>query len=464
VKQGKHHAVIQDDATCVRDVFAALQDEVIEPGLCTHCGTCVGLSDGHLAMTDTCHGPLPTAHRSQAVLDHIAYEACPGKGLDYPALNQFVFGALPRNWLVGHVRKSYVGYATDEAIRQHAASGGVITRALIYLLEHRMIDGAIILCQGRPTPWQAEPIIASNVHEVLQASQSVYVPAPVNTILAKLHHLSGRFAYVGLPDQIASIRKLQQLDHADALKIVYTFGVYCGTVMYFDAVRSFLRSHGIHNVADIAQLHYRAGEWPGNLQIITTSGTVITVEKFYYNYLIPFYITRSTLLAVDFTNELADISVGDAWHPRYEKDRKGYSVVLARSEKGETLLQKMHSDRVLMLEEQPLDLILSMHGHMIDFKKRGAFIRMQWRHMLGKNIPQYGYAPKAISISRYLVEVIISGLFCFGQTKVARKMVEHIPIAWLGPCFNVLRKAWKNVSKPAKRKGLAQYDVTYTRQ
>ena len=341
-------------------------------------------------MTDTSHGPLPTMRQSQAVLDHMVYEACPGKGLDYPALNQFVFGALPRNWLVGHVRKSYVGYATDAAIRQHAASGGVITRALLYLLEHQMIDGAIMLCQGRPTPWQAEPIIARTTREVLQASQSVYVPAPVNTILAQLHQLSGRFAYVGLPDQMASIRKLQQLDHADARKIVYTFGVYCGTVMYFDAVQSLLRSHGIHQVANIAQLQYRAGEWPGNLQIITTSGKVITVEKFYYNYLIPFYITQSTLLAVDFTNELADISVGDAWHPRYEKDRKGYSVVLARSAKGETLLQQMHREGVLLLDEQPLELILSMHGHMLDFKKRGAFIRMQWRHRLGKKIPHYG--------------------------------------------------------------------------
>ncbi|MCZ7666239.1 MAG: Coenzyme F420 hydrogenase/dehydrogenase, beta subunit C-terminal domain [Chloroflexi bacterium] len=37
---------------------------------------------------------------------------------------------------------------------------------------------------------------------------------------------------------------------------------------------------------------------------------------------------------MDFTNELSDISVGDAWHPRYEAQGAGFSVVAARTEKG----------------------------------------------------------------------------------------------------------------------------------
>jgi hypothetical protein len=32
--------------------------------------------------------------------------------------------------------------------------------------------------------------------------------------------------------------------------------------------------------------------------------------------------------------------------------------------------------------------------------------------------------------------------------------MEHIPERILGPLFNNLRLAWKNASKPAKRKGL----------
>ncbi len=121
---------------------------------------------------------------------------------------------------------------------------------------------------------------------------------------------------------------------------------------------------------------------------------MLRAEKFYYNYLIPFYITRSTLLSVDFTNELTDISVGDAWHPDYEKLGQGFSVVVARTEKGENLLREMQAVGVFALEETTVERALSMHGHMIDFKKRGAFIRMGWRRTLGQRVPEYGYRPR----------------------------------------------------------------------
>jgi coenzyme F420 hydrogenase subunit beta len=453
-----------DDKSDNTGTWDRLAREVIEAGLCTHCGTCAGLSSGALSMRDTPEGPLPVpSGRSPAGLDPACYEACPGKGLDYPSLNRSVFGDLPANWLIGNVRKAYVGHASEEPIRRNGASGGIVTRTLIYLLEQGIVDGAIMLQQGTPTPWQASPVIARTREEVLRASQSVYVPAPVNVVLETLAKLEGKFAFVGLPDQVASIRRLQQLSHPAVSKITHILGLYCGTIMHFGAVRSFLRSRGVHDVREIAKLSYREGEWPGKLQIVTVSGKVFEAEKFHYNYLIPFYITRSSLLSVDFASELADISAGDAWHPKYESDRKGYSVVLARSEKGEALLERMRKDQAVTLEEKPLEEVLSMHGHMLDFKKRGAFIRMGWRKRLGRRVPEYGYRPKELPLSRRAVEVVVSGLFAVGRWRLSRRLLEIIPISLLGPAFNALRKSWKNVSKPTKRKGLARYDVILTR-
>jgi len=443
-----------------RHVFATLNVEVIDQGLCTHCGTCVGLSSGLLCMEETEKGPVPVAIGSGEIkIDPAAYVACPGKGLNYPDLNRFTFGRLPENWLVGNVRRSYVGFANDDQVRRNGASGGVISACLIYLLEKRMVDGAIMLRQGYPKPYLATPVVARSRKEVLDASQSVYVPAPVNTILAELQHLEGRFAYVGLPDQVASIRKLQQLNYIAAKKIKYVFGLYFGTMMYFEAIRSFLRSHGVRDEKEIQKLRYREGEWPGKLHIVTKSGQVISAEKFYYNYLIPFYITQSSLLSVDFTNELADISVGDAWHPHFEKDRKGYSVVLARTLTGESFLKQVSSENVLSLDEQSTDFVQSMHGHMLDFKKRGAFLRFEKRIRAGKRVPNFGYRPVSINPSRRFVEFVIGLLFSIGGTRWARLIVQYIPLSVIGPLFNFIRKSWKNISKPAKRKGLSAYQV-----
>lgn len=433
-----------------------LRDEVIRPGLCTHCGLCVGLSSGTLRMADTINGPIPEPVTATPTLPAEAFTACPGKGLNYPALNDYVFGRQPENWLVGNFRQTFVGYSAVPAIRRQGASGGVITQVLIYLLRAGLIEGAVTVCQGQPQPWQAEAILARTEDEILASSQSVYQPVPVNTILSQVEQFNGRLAFVGLPDQVAAIRRLQQLGHPAAQKIDYILGPYTGTNMYFEAIRSYLRSNGIDNIHNITRLRYREGEWPGYLSIKTRSGREFKAEKFYYNYLIPFYITRSTLYSVDFTNELTDISVGDAWSPRYEALRQGFSVVLARTERGENLLRDMQAQGLVELDPVDMAEAMSMHGHMIDFKKRGAFIRMGWRKLAGKPVPDYGYRPAHIPLSRRLVEVVISGLFLACGTPLARRVVEHIPVKVIGPLFDTVRKTWKDASKPVKRAGLRE--------
>jgi coenzyme F420 hydrogenase subunit beta len=444
--------------TTKSNCFARLQADVIEPGLCTHCGLCAGLSQGSVAMVETAQGPQPQGVNGAAHVPEIVYQACPGRGLNYPELNQSVFGRQPDNWLVGCYENVYIAYSDVPDVRRRGASGGVITQTLLYLLRQGLIDGAVVAKQGQPQPWEAEAIIAQTDAEILACSQSIYRPVPVNAALAQMENFDGRLAYVGLPDQVAALRKLQQLEHPAALKVDYVLGPYTGTNMYFESIMSYLRSNGIRDVEEITDLKYREGEWPGHLQIKTRSGKVLRAEKFYYNYLIPFYITRHTLLSVDFTNELTDISVGDAWSPRYEAERKGFSVTVARSKKGDDLLQQMATAGVLALEPVALDDAMAMHGHMIDFKKRGAFIRMNWRKAAGKPIPDYGYRPKHIPLSRKLVEVVLTLIFLGSGNPISRRIVEHIPINVIGPLFNTLRKSWKDASKPVKRKGLREVE------
>ena len=444
-----------DGAVPGTSVFSRLQSEVIDAGLCTHCGTCVGLSGGTLHMRSSPAGPLPAAEPGIRVgLDSMAYDACPGRGINYPAAFQDVFGAYPESWLIGPYRRLFVGYSRVPEIRRRGASGGVITQTLVYLLEEGLVDGAVVLRQGWPKPWQSRPIVARSVEQVVTASQSVYVPTPVNTILADVAAFEGRLGYVGLPDQVASLRRLQELGHQGALNVDYVIGPYVGTSMYFGAVESYLRSNGVHDLGEVAELRYREGEWPGHLQVRTQAGEVLRAKKFYYNYLIPFYITQSCLMAVDFTNELTDVSVGDAWHPQYEKRGGGYSVVVARSERGERLLAAMQREGALALEEIALDEALSMHAHMLDFKKRGTFIRLGWRKARGKRVPEYGYQPASIPLSRKAVELVIGSIFGICRTRPARWLVERIPLGVIGPLFDGLRQVWKKVSKPAKRKGL----------
>jgi coenzyme F420 hydrogenase subunit beta len=433
------------------DYWQKLQEDVIKPGLCTQCGSCVGLSKGSLQFKEKKGIPLPVRVQDGS-MGKECYEACPARFCNYPELNKSVFGKVPASWLSGVVSRSFIGHASDEFVRRNGASGGVITAVLIYLLESGKIDGAVCLKVGGKVPYRAEAVIARTKEEIIACAQSVYSVTPTNLILQELDEVEGKFAYVGLPDQVASIRKLQALGNKAALKIEYVLGPYMGTQMYFESIRSFLRSHGVKSEEEIVDLKYRAGEWPGYLQIKLRDGRILKAEKFYYNYLIPFFIASSSLQLVDFTNELCDISVGDAWSPKYEEMRGGHSVVLGRSEKGLGVLEEMQEAGMLTLEKVELSEALDMHGHMLDFKKRGSFIRNSWK----KVQPEYGYRPVEIPLSRRGVELMMRLIFGIAGTSFARWTVEHLPLSIVGPMFNRLRKSWKGMSKPTKRKGLRE--------
>ena len=106
--------------------------------------------------------------------------------------------------------------------------------------------------------------------------------SPVNTILRETQGFKGTLAYVGLPDQVASIRKLQRLGHPAVAAIRYVLGPFTGTIMEVGAIQSFLRSHGVKELETVERLAYRAGDWPGRLEVQLRNGRVLTLKKFYY--------------------------------------------------------------------------------------------------------------------------------------------------------------------------------------
>ena len=429
---------------------------------CTSCGCCVYLSgDPNVRMVPTSDGYKPEFPAGFTFGDQTP-RICPGLGIHYPDTYQAHYGCHPANWLTGIIQEVRTGYASDPAIRLAGASGGVITRTLLHLLESGRIDGAILARQGVPAPMEAAAVIATTPDEILNCAGSVYIAVPMIPALAKLIP-SKRYAFVGTPEQTACLRALQHAGDARAKQVAYVLGPYTGTALTPQALQYYLRSNRVKKDDPVTSVKWRAGEWPGYLEITTAGGTVLRSPKVYYNFLIPFFVTTTSLLSMDFCNEFCDLAVGDAWSPKFENaGQGGVSVVVTRTPEMETIIQEMGAKGLLVLtREDPLKAG-DMHGHMLDFKKRGGYLRCRMRRLLGKPAPDYGYAPKHIAAARKAVECVVSSIFACCRTRPARWLVCQIPEKWLGPAFNRLRLVWKAISRPTKRKGLTAYEVTIT--
>ena len=443
----------------ISKVARLLKKQVVDKGICVGCGACVALMGGKM---DGSNGGVIPVFASGSISEKnskIAYLACPGLGIHYPSLYRSHYGMLPSNWLLGEVIKTRIGYASNRAIRENGASGGVITQTLSYLLESNYIDIAIVVKQSVLKVDEAGVIFAKSSNEILSAAQSVYTPVSTLDILSKLQP-GLKYAITCLPEQAAALRVMQSQGHGPANQIEYVLGPYTGTAINPGAIRCLLRSNKVKDGDEITSLKWRAGIWPGYLEIKTKSGRIVRSKKVYYNFLIPFFITQTSLQSMDFFNEFSDLSVGDAWSPKYEKLGAGFSVITTRSEKMESIVKEMINNQLLTVEDIDINKASEMHGHMLDFKKRGGFIRNQWRRYLGLKSPDYGLIIKDMPFSRYVVEIVISGVFFVCRNPFSRKILEFIPESIIGPFFNKSRLIWKNLSKPTKRKGLSSLNIS----
>jgi coenzyme F420 hydrogenase subunit beta len=444
--------------------FLTLKRDVIDTGLCTRCGTCVGVCpEGKLEFADPLGNCLPVAAAAPNCADCPGWclEACPGAGVDYVALNRQVFGKLPDNFLLGQALDWQVAWAADPEIRAAGASGGVLTAMARHLLESNTVQGIVCLIDDPAQPLLPRPVIARDMEALRLAQQSKYSIAPVNTILRELEAFDGEVAFVGLPDQVASLRKLQKLGHPAMKKVKVIFGSYCGAVQHFTAVTAFLRKNGVRDPSLVRRVEYRAGAWPGKLRITLTDGRTFELEKFYANYMTLFYSVERSLLDVDLSNELADLSFGDAWAPRYEERREGFSLIAVRTERGREIFDRCKAAGKIQTQPSSLDDSLSMHSHGLYNKKYAVWSRIDLRRWMGGKVPDYGYVGVR-TFKQKCVGLLIALVFAFGRTRLARAIVQIMPMEITGRAFTFVRKHWRNATRPGRSRTVARFRVRLT--
>lgn len=440
-----------------------LKSRIIDGGLCTRCGTCVGICPAEkLHFTDRLNRCLPAIDPDRNCRDctGLCLDSCPGESVDFAALNRQVMGTLPDNMLLGHAQSWHVSWADDDDIRAAGASGGAITAMSRYLLESGAVQGVACLIDHPDDPLMPRPVIARDWDTLKMSPQSKYSLAPLNTILRAIEVFDGHVAIVALPDQVHALRKLESIGHPVMQKIAVILGSYCGAIQHFTAITAFLRKHGIRDLDAVARVEYRAGTWPGKLRVTLRDGQTLELDKFYANYMTLLYSVERSLLCVDLANELADISFGDAWAPRYEERHEGFSLLAVRTRRGRNIFDACTQATVIHNEPSDLDDALSMHSHGLYNKKYAVWGRMRLRRWLGKSVPDYGYT--ALCTRRQQgVGLALAILFSMGRMGFARAIIQVLPLELTGRAFLFVRKHWRNATRPNRTTQVKHYDVTW---
>jgi len=131
---------------------------------------------------------------------------------------------------IGYYKELYAGHVLEGDYRKNASSGGFGTWIFKELFERKLIDGVIHVKENND---KEDPIlfkygISRTVEEIQAGAKTKYYPVEFSQVINKIKEMPGRYAIIGIPSFIMSIRLLALQDPTVNDRIKYTIGLICG--------------------------------------------------------------------------------------------------------------------------------------------------------------------------------------------------------------------------------------------
>jgi coenzyme F420-reducing hydrogenase beta subunit len=322
----------------------------VEQDLCIGCGVCAGLCPAdNLVMGWKSEGLLQPADQGRCLPKcRLCLEACPFQ--NHPENETTLAQARYANISgirqtpeTGYFLGAYVGHAGE--CRERGASGGMASWFLATLLERGIVDKVICVLPNTKAERLFAYGVASSPDEVRAGAKSAYYPVELSQAIRSVLGEEKRYAVIGLPCTLKALRLAMLTDKRLRERAVVLAGLVCGQTKSRAFSAYLARSHAIapeqirsfsfrEKIASSSALPYFA-------RITSTANSVCLPWPGLYSqtWLSGEFTPRACRFCDDVFAEVADVAFMDAWLPRYAKESRGTSIVLARSQKARELIE-----------------------------------------------------------------------------------------------------------------------------
>ncbi|WPL19384.1 F420H2 dehydrogenase subunit F [Thiorhodovibrio winogradskyi] len=368
-----------------------LEATVIRNGYCVGCGACASIMAAPFQMKMNHHGQyeaqrIPILQSAHATID--VQTVCPfsDEALTEDQLAQPLYGDVcDRDSNAGYFFSVYSGYVAEGDFRARGSSGGFGTWIVHELFKLDLID-YVIHVQPLPPSDDNGPLfvytISDSSDSIRDGAKSRYYPIELSSVLHSVRDRPGRYAFVGLPCFIKSVRLLQRQDPVFKERIKYCVGLVCGhlkSTRYAEslawqigidplALKSFdFRVKDDHAPAD----RYCVSASDGEQEMISTAsdlfGTDWGAGAFKY---------KSCDFCDDVFSETADVVLGDAWLPQFVNDSKGTNILIIRNPDIHKLLDTASKCGRIDVQELPIALAVASQAGGLRHRKDAIAYRL----------------------------------------------------------------------------------------
>ncbi len=316
-------------------IFGNLIAEVVHKGICMYCGACIASCPIDILFHSDNEEPIM---RGTCAACQVCYYSCPRIELPVSEVERRIFGRerTPEETILGIHIGSYSVRAKDPDILKRAQDGGAVSALMLYTLENKIIDYALVSGFTSREPWKPGPRIARTKQELVENAGSQYTPGGQVGGMAEIavpnrsvvDFQEERMALVGLPCELQGFWRMNS--HWIAApklgrNLVFTIGLFCSKVfdyqkMMVDYVQG---ARGI-DLRTVTKVNIKKN------RLLVYTGDRLAIDEPVES--IANAAREECNICVDYSAELSDIAVGAIG------SASGWSTVLTRTPRGEDIL------------------------------------------------------------------------------------------------------------------------------
>lgn len=365
---------------------------IAKDGLCLGCGVCQDACNKGCILIE--HGidvNTPKVDDTRCVECGLCLKVCSGKGFEIGKVSSELFKGDSFDDKIGYYHRCYTGHSTRQEWRYHAPSGGCLTTFLIYLLRHKVIDGAAVVGFHKDQPMRPYPVIARTPKELYACRGSKYCAVSVEGICKEIVKKGGKYVVVGLPCHIQSYRNFAAISKRFRESVIGYFAIYCSSTKTMRSQKYLMDKYQV----DAEKVKYFSYREEGCLGMMNFRDEYLTPLKRvpygeYWQGLRGFFNVPRCSLCIDHYGELADVSFGDMHVGECAKDHVGVNSIISRSEYWSLQLGEAARNGWLRLKKVDVVDINSSQVYAMKQKKgAGVAAAFRLRKMMGKRCPEY---------------------------------------------------------------------------
>jgi coenzyme F420-reducing hydrogenase beta subunit len=254
---------------------------------------------------------------------------------------------------LGKMENSYACYSNDKEIRRGAASGGAVTATLIYMLENKNIDGALVSKQYiKNGKIKVSSFIATTKEEILDCQTSIYTNFNLKHSFKSIKEFKGQVAVVCLPCHLNGLNALRKKEGFKE-KIKYNLCLFCGGIAEERLMERILEKNDI-DINQVKRIYSRKGHWRGKTVIEMDNGNSKEIS---YKYNLStyknafYYSSPKCFVCADNFGYESDISFGDIWLKEMKKEDIKHTAIITRTKEADDVINKMINNKVLSGKE-----------------------------------------------------------------------------------------------------------------